>query len=118
MIFDYLNREDLWERKVEDDINFEKEYFDLSKLKVSVGEGKSFYEFLGGDSQLLNFNLEEKKQISNDNINKYNNNIFMMDNEQKKDQKGVIEMENKIDNEDNELRGSFNIVNKKKRKLF
>ena len=78
-LFDYLSRVDLWVRNIDDD-NFEKEYFKLSKLKITVGEGKDFYDKLGGDSQLLNLNIEEN------NKNHIKNNFIIIEEENKKEQ--------------------------------
>ena len=64
MLFYYLNRADLWVRNIDDD-NFEKELYKLSALKITVGEGKDFYDILGGDSKLLNLNFEDKNSINN-----------------------------------------------------
>ena len=82
MLFDYLNRVDLWARNIDDDPAFEKDYFELSSLKITVGEGKDFYDILGGDSQLLDLNVEEKniKQIEDielDEITKNQNRIII-----------------------------------------
>ena len=52
MLFDYLIRVDLWVRNI-DDPKFEKEFFELSKFKITVGEGKDFYEKLGGRPENL-----------------------------------------------------------------
>ena len=107
MLFDYLNRVDLWEKNIEDS-NFEKEYFNLSKLKITVGEGYHFYKILGGDSQLINLNIEDKD------IGPKNNNIDieenMIDNYENKNRINLIEDE---DEEEEEIN-----TNKKKKKKY
>ena len=60
MLFDYINRADLWDMNIENE-NFEKEYFDLSNLKIKVGEGKDFYDKLGGDAETAECNLDNTK---------------------------------------------------------
>ena len=76
MLFDYLNRIDLWEKNI-DNTNFENEFSELAKIKFTVGEGKDFYDLLGGDSQLSILDVEEKNiknkneiKIDDDNENK------------------------------------------------
>ena len=65
MLFDYLIRVDLWERNI-DAPNFEKEFFELSKFKITVGEGKDFYDKLGGDNERLNLFYKNEENIEND----------------------------------------------------
>ena len=66
ILFDYLTRVDLWDRNINDQ-RFENEIFKLSKLKIKVGEGKAFYDKLGGDDE--NLNLFIKNKIENgDNV--------------------------------------------------
>ena len=45
MLFDYLSRADLWKRNINDN-KFENELMLLSKLKITVGEAKDFYDKL------------------------------------------------------------------------
>ena len=70
MLFDYLTRVDLWDRNINDQ-RFENEIFKLSKLKIKVGEGKAFYDKLGGDDE--NLNLFIKNKIENDDNEKADN---------------------------------------------
>ena len=84
MLFDYLIRVDLWVRNI-DNPEFEKEFFELSKFKITVGEGKDFYEKLGGDNEILNLFFKEEENIN------YNQ-------EEEKDDK-IIENENREQNE-------------------
>ena len=84
MLFDYLIRVDLWVRNI-DNPEFEKEFFELSKFKITVGEGKDFYEKLGGDNEILNLFFKEEENII------YNQ-------EEEKDDK-IIENENREQNE-------------------
>ena len=108
MLFDYLIRVDLWVRNI-DDPKFEKEFFELSKFKITVGEGKDFYEKLGGDNELLNlffkeeeninYNIEEEnKKIIKNEINKQNEIIVSdkkIEMEDEKEQKEKSEMDEK-----------------------
>ena len=126
MLFDYLIRVDLWVRNI-DDPKFEKEFFELSKFKITVGEGKDFYDKLGGDNELLNlfikeeeninYNIEEKNDKIFDNGNSEKNEIKANDkkNEQEDEQDEEINFQIKKNNEINEgnNRNKFN-----RRKLF
>ena len=59
MLFDYLSRADLWKKNINDE-KFENEIMLLSKLKITVGEAKDFYDKLGGDND--NFFLQIKNE--------------------------------------------------------
>ena len=72
MLFDYLTRVDLWERNI-DNPQFEKEFFMLSKFKITVGEGKDFYDKLGGENEKFYSFIQNDNYIENEkeeNINK------------------------------------------------
>ena len=88
--------------------NFEKEYFDLSNLKIKVGEGKDFYDKLGGDAETTECNLDNTKG-----------------NEFKDKNEIILDKKNEEIGKNNEEEGMNNhnpIINskkgKKKRKLF
>ena len=129
MLFDYLNRFDLWERNI-DDPRFEKEFFELKKFKITVGEGKDFYDKLGGDNQILNSfkkveeNIEYNKNENNNIIENENlENDLILDN--KNDEKVYEEEEineRKENNNNIEQRKENNEGNNRKkfkrRKLF
>ena len=118
MLFDYLNRIDLWEKNI-DNPNFENEFSELAKIKLTVGEGKDFYDLLGGDSQLSVLDVEEKN-IKNkneikidDNENKNIINIIE-DEEEEEINTDRRKQKNDIKHENNPLESK----KKAKRKLF
>ena len=125
MLFDYLNRVDLWEINI-DDPNFEKEYFELYKLKITVGEGKDFYDKLGGDPELLNLNNDEKNKNEINNIKKVgedldldieNKNVIIINEDEEEEiNTSNKKNDNKENNEEEQENSNFN--KKKKRKLF
>ena len=132
MLFDYLNRVDLWERNI-DDPNFETEYFKLSKLKITVGEGYHFYKLLGGDSQLLNLNIEYKNIEKKNNIeieenidNFENKNIINLNEDEDEDEEEEINTNRKKktkyddedDKDDDERNNEDSQKKKQRRKLF
>ena len=134
MLFDYLNRIDLWERNIKEP-NFDKNYLFLSELKITVGEAYNFYDILGGDKQSLDLNVEENKanrknKIFNDHIQKDNDNRnrIIINNEEEEEEeeintcsknKSKYKYEN-IDEEDDEEKIDNEPSQKKsqRRKLF
>ena len=125
MLFDYLTRVDLWERNIDDE-KFEKEFFQLSKFKISVGEGKDFYDKLGGDNNNLNLFFNEEEFNKPDKNEKMDNNLYIE--ETNKNEIIIYTKKKKKDNEksleeyNDERKNEINqIINKggcKKRKLF
>ena len=125
MLFDYLTRVDLWERNIENE-KFEKEFFQLSKFKITVGEGKDFYDKLGGDNENLNlfFNEEEyNKPDKNEKMDKNlkteeeNKNEIIIITKKKKNYK-----EKSLEESNDERKNEINQVNNKggckRRKLY
>ena len=120
MLFDYLNRIDLWTRNI-DEPNFEKEYYELSKLKINVGEGLKFYDYLGGDSQLLNLNAEEKSikdfnKIDIDEENSENKNRIIANEDEEEEEEINTDIKKIYNNTDEEDQKDKN--KNKKRKHF
>ena len=114
MLFDYLIRVDLWVKNI-DDPKFEKEFFELSKFKITVGEGKDFYEKLGGDNELLNLFFKEEENI---NYNNEEENKKLIKNEINK-QNEIIVSDKKIEMEDEKEQKEKSEMNEKNyRKLF
>ena len=120
MLFDYLIRVDLWVRNI-DEPKFEKEFFELSKFKITVGEGKYFYEKLGGDNELLNFFFKEEENI---NYNNEEENKKIIENEIN-EQNEIIVVDKKIEEEDEKAQKEKNEMSEKnyknkfnRRKLF
>ena len=110
MLFDYLIRVDLWERNI-DDTQFENEFFKLSKFNITVGEGKDFYDKLGGDKENLFYKNEDniennisKNKIEDDNKDKgeiiINKNISDNEDEEEEEinDKRKINENNKVNN--------------------
>ena len=120
MLFDYLNRVDLWEIKI-DNNNFEKEYSELSELKITVGEGKDFYEKLGSDSELLNLNNVEKNEneikINEKDLefDRDNKNVIIIDEDEEEE---INTNSKRNDNKENKEEKKSNFVIKKKRRLY
>ena len=121
MLFDYLNRIDLWEKNI-DNPKFENEFSELAKIKLTVGEGKDFYDILGGDSQLSILDVEEKNiknknEIKKDDDNENKNIINIIedeDEEEKINTSSGKQKKNEIDHESNPHENKKKI----KRKLF
>ena len=127
MLFDYLNRVDLWARNIEDD-KFEMEYFVLSSLKITVGEGKAFYDLIVGDLQLLHLKnkgspmkkIEQKIDIEMETNNNQNRIIINDENEKEINtssnfiKRNVIKEKVKKENDNNK----FIQKKKQKRKLY
>ena len=118
MLFDYLIRVDLWVRNI-DDPKFESEIFVLSKFKITVGEGKDFYEKLGGDNELLNLffkeeeNIDYNKEEKNDNENREQNEIIVDDKKIEEEEDKDIDDQIEKNQKEGNYRNKFN-----KRKLF
>ena len=133
MLFDYLNRVDLWAINTDND-NFKKDYSKLSELKITVGEGNNFYEILGGDSQLLlNLDIEEKIDHKNKKIlsniefdeSMNNKNKIIIDDENDEEEINTTDnnkRKNKKEDEDEEDEENkskkFTLNKKEKRHLF
>ena len=126
MLFDYLIRVDLWEINI-DVPEFENEFFELSKFKITVGEGKDFYDKLGGDNKKLEMFLKDEEDIEHD-INKDeknnendedgNRNDIIMD-KRNKNKEESDEEEDIIDRKSiKENKEVNNKNNAKRRKLF
>ena len=121
MLFDYIPRVDLWKRSI-DDPKFENEISLLSKFKITVGEGKDFYDKLGGDNEnLVLFPIE------NDSKEKNKNNIIDINNNNENDLIIIKKGRRKVndDEEDGERFNSINEINEvnnlnnpNRRKLF
>ena len=127
MLFDYLTRVDLWERNI-DDPAFENEIFKLSKLQITVGEGKAFYDKLGGDNEILNSFIKNKDKFEYNDDEKDKNKIEINNNEQNviniyKKKKVLNDDENEDEEESfNKKKNEIKIKNDKnkvkRRKLF
>ena len=116
MLFDYLNRFDLWTKNI-DNKEFEKEYFNIKQLKISVGEALDFYNILGEDSELLNLNVENNNSnninnLNEEQINDNENNIIINDNDENREEMNNYEDDNNDDNDD------YNMARIRKRRLF
>ena len=111
MLFDYLIRVDLWVRNI-DDPKFEKEFFELSKFKITVGEGKDFYDKLGGDNELLNLFFKEEENI-NYNEEEKNEKIFDNENSEQNEIIANVKKNEEEDAQDEEI----NVHNKKSHKM-
>ena len=111
LLFDYLNRVDLWERNI-DIPEFEKDYFELSKLKITVGEAKDFYDKLGGDSKVLNLNAKERHNME---VNKKRKNSDD-DEDDKNNQNRIIINEDDDEEEEEEINTSSRNKNRIKDK--
>ena len=105
MLFNYLSRVDLWERNI-DDPNFEKEFLDLSKFEITVGEAKDFYDKLGGDTQILNSFIKAEEKLENENTGKD------MDLNEKTEKNEII-LDNKSENNSNKDKEENNELNSK-----
>ena len=121
MLFDYLYRVDLWTKDIENDI-FIKELSELSKLKINVGEGLDFYDYLGGDSQLINLNHEEKVNNKEKNEDEYinldNRNRIIL-NEDEEEEELINTNRNNIENNEEENEDEdFNPQTIQRRRLF
>ena len=120
MLFDYLMRVDLWEKNI-DDPKFEKEFFKLSKIEITVGEGKDFYDKLGGDNDVLNLFVIDEEIVENnkteniiedeDKNENINDKIKEKDDEEEEEEINDRNRKNEINEVDN--RKNFN-----RRKLF
>ena len=131
MLFNYLSRVDLWERNI-DDPNFEKEFLDLSKFEITVGEAKDFYDKLGGDTQILNSFIKAEEKLENENTGKdmdlnekTEKNEIILDNKSEnnsnKDKEENNELNSKNNNNNNDQKNDIiggNNKTKKRRKLF
>ena len=133
MLFDYLNRVDLWERNI-DEPHFETEYFKLKNLSITVGEAFNFYDILGGDSQLLNLNNEEDKKINekkdtlikeeekedDNDINNRNKIIFNKNEDNKEEINTSSKNKEEIDNDDKngKIKNELGQKKKRRRNLF
>ena len=120
MLFDYLNRIDLWEKSI-DDPKFENEFSELSKIKLTVGEGKDFYDILGGDSQLSNLDMEEKiknrNEIKEDDDNENKNIINIIEDEDEKEEINTYNRKQEK-NDIEQKKNPHENKKKAKRKLF
>ena len=122
MLFDYLSRADLWKKNINDE-KFENEIMLLSKLKITVGEAKDFYDKLGGDndyffSQIKNeenignnfLDEEDKKSIGNIGNNNEINIIIKQSNNKKKIDDDSSESEEEIvDKKNQNIKGKRNL---------
>ena len=115
MLFEYLTRVDLWERNI-DDPKFEKEFFELSKFKITVGEAKDFYDKLGGDMHILDVFEKEEEIIENNKNGEMIEDLHMDKNEI------IIDPKKEEDEEEEKEDEEENKINKKpkvnRRKLF
>ena len=110
MLCDYLYRVDLWTKDIEND-NFIKELNALSKLKINVGEGLDFYDYLGGDSK---FNIIQEKPNLNFENNGENENRIILNNGEEEE---IIN--NNIENNNEENEGDDDqSENRERRRLF
>ena len=128
MLFDYLNRVDLWARNIEDE-KFEMEYFVLSSLKITVGEGKAFYDLLVGDLKLLDLKkegnpikkIEQKIDIEMEINNNQNNKIRINDENEEEINTSSKIFKRNITKENIKKESNNNIIiqkKKPKRKLY
>ena len=131
MLFNYLSRFDLWERNI-DDPNFVKEFLDLSKFEITVGEAKDFYNKLGGDTQILNSFIKAEEKLENENTGKdmdlnekTEKNEIILDNRNEnnsnKDKEENNELNSNNNNNNNDQKNDIiggNNKTKKRRKLF
>ena len=109
MLFDYLNRADLWVKNI-DNPKFEKEYFEMIKLKITVGEAMHFYDLLGGNSPLLNLHDDEKYiKLKND----IENNEDVIEDQEENPNRIVI---NEDDKEESEINTSSRKIKKEIKK--
>ena len=97
MLFDYLNRADLWVKNI-DNPKFEKEYFEMKILKITVGEAMHFYDLLGDDSSLLNLHDDEKYIKLKNNIE---NNEDIIENKEENPNRIIIIEDDKEEREIN-----------------
>ena len=66
-------KEDCWSVGTFDDENFNKEIEELKKLNIKVGQILSLYETLGGDSELLGKDIQNKINKKEDENNRISN---------------------------------------------